>query len=111
MPSFNFNKQTTIDIGTVEETVYTAPVGETCLLIALNLSNKLNTGITVSVVLHDASTANDVSLLKDVPIPQGATLPALGRQKITISDGDLIKVTSSDVDSVDAIVSVIEDIN
>lgn len=111
MPTFNFNRATSIDIGTVEETVYTAPISETCLLIALNLANKLNTGVTVSVILHDAATTDDVYLLRDVPIPTGATLPALGRQKISIANGDYIKVVASEADAIDAIVSVIEDIN
>jgi len=111
MATFNFNKVTRQDIGDVEEIVYAAPAGETCLLISLNLSNKLPSGITVSVVLHDATSAEDINLLTDVPIPQGAALPALGRQKIIISDGDQIKVTASEADAIDAVLSVIEDVN
>jgi hypothetical protein len=106
-----FHKVTKQNIGNVEEVVYAAPAGQTCLLISLNLSNKLNTGITVTVTLEDQVTSENINLLTDVPLPQGSSLPALGRQKIIISDGDLIKVTASEPDAIDAVLSVIEDIN
>jgi len=111
MATFNFTKYVSQDIGTVDTIVYQVPAGLSTLAISLNLSNKKNTGITVNVIVLDSASSNNITLLHEVPIPQGASLPAFGRQKIILQENDQIIVSASEADAVDAILSVIEDVN
>jgi len=111
MATFNFTKYVSQNIGTTEQVVYQVPSGQSSLVISLNLANKKNTGITVNVVVVDALSTDEISILHEVPLPQGSSLPSLGRQKIILQENDQVKVSASEADAVDAILSVIEDVN
>lgn len=109
--SYDFDRATLKDVGTTAETIYTAPAGVATLCMALNLANTTSAAVKVTVILHDAATSEDVDLLRDVGIPVSSALPAFGRQKHILKDGDYITIQSDTPDSIDALMSFIEDIN
>ena len=95
------------NIGTVQQTVYTATT--TAIVTALSLTNNLTSAITATVTLTDTSAGIEVNLIKDAPIPPGSSLVAIGsEQKIVLENADIIKVTGSTANAVDAAISVLE---
>lgn len=107
MPN-NFKVKTSGSIGTSPHTVYTCPTGTQTTVIGLNLANILTTGITATVAFENADS-DDISIIKNAPIPSGSALaPIGGTQKLVMEAGDLLKVSSSDASSVDCAISVLE---
>jgi len=89
-------------------TVYECPVSTETTIIGLNLANILNTSITASVQVINADGDN-VYVIKDAPIPVGSSLVAVGGdQKYVLNDSDQLTVTSSDMNSVDVSMSILE---
>jgi hypothetical protein len=99
----NVFKRYTAQIGNADSdtTVYTVPGGTTSVIIGLQLANKAATAITASGKL------NAVSLVEDVPIPNGSTLSILDG-KLIGEAGDQFIFSSSDSDSLDVIISALE---
>ena len=107
MPN-NFKVKTSGSIGATAHTVYTCPTGTQTTVIGLNLANILTTGITANVLFENADSDN-ISIIKNAPIPTGSALPPIGgTQKLVMEAGDLLKVSSSDASSVDCAISVLE---
>lgn len=96
------------NVGTSASTVYTAPSGKNSICIELDLCNTTNSGVSVSVFI--ASGGNDYYLLKNAPVPTGGTLQAIAGQKVVLSNGDVLKVVSSNASSVDVIGAILEDV-
>ena len=107
MPN-NFKVKTSVSIGTSAHTIYVCPTGTQTTVIGLNLANILTTGITATVAFENADS-DDISIIKNAPIPSGSALaPVGGTQKLVMEAGDLLKVTSSDASSIDCALSVLE---
>ena len=91
-------------------TLYTVPSSKTSVLIELDCCNTSNASQTVTAILsHGGST--DVHLIKNVPIPAGSTLKVISGQKIVAEQNDVVKVYASNASSVDAVLSILEDVN
>tara|TARA_Y100001937_G_C7062796_1_gene304568 strand:- start:710 stop:1048 length:339 start_codon:yes stop_codon:yes gene_type:complete len=91
-------------------TLYTVPSSKTSVLIELDCCNTSNASQTVTAILsHGGST--DVHLVKNVPIPAGSTLKVISGQKIVAEQNDVVKVFASNASSVDAVLSILEDVN
>lgn len=88
-------------------TVYTVPSSTTAIVVGLNLANISNGLISVSVQV-DKVSANDVYIAKDVPIPTGGSLELMTGNKYVLETGDIIKVTSTVANSLDSMLSVME---
>ena len=69
--------------------------GQKLLVIGFDICNLLNTGIMVNVVVYRPSTQKDFYWIKNAPIPVGATLPVIQKQKQVLMPGDLIKISCS----------------
>lgn len=102
-------------VGTSWTTIYTAPAGDnpaTSYIIELDIASTGNTGVQVSVKIYDASEDVNVYLIKNAPVPQGASLQVLDGQKIVLEPGDSIKVQcETQEETVDVVVSLVEDVN
>lgn len=96
-----FKNYTGASIGPAGSTVYTVPSSTTAVMIGCNLANRLSTQITASVQL------GSTYIVKDAPIPGGSALSVLDG-KIIAETTETITATSSDSDSLDVIVSVLE---
>ena len=105
--------------GASATTVYTVPAGAgstalESIVIGITLSNKTAVGVTASVFLDNYDGTNDVYIVKDATIPAGASLEVMSGNKIVLmndgSTGDILKVSASSATSVDATVTVLEDV-
>jgi len=99
--------------------VYTVPAGAgssalESIIIGITLANKTTSGVTASVFLDNYDGSNDVYIVKDASIPAGSSLEVMSGNKIVLqgdgTDNDAIRVSASTSASVDATVSVLEDV-
>jgi len=105
--------------GASATTVYTVPAGagssalET-IVIGITLANKTAAGVTASVFIDNYDGTNDVYIVKDATIPAGSSLEVMSGNKIVLMNngttGDILKVSASSATSVDATVTVLEDV-
>jgi hypothetical protein len=87
-------------------TVLTATT--TTILIGLTISNKIASAITVDVKLESSTSGNaNVNIGQNLPIPTGSSLDALAG-KVVMNTGDILKVQSDTVNSVDVVLSIME---
>jgi len=112
MGTNTFKNAQEINITTVR-TIYTAPAspspGKTSILLELDVANTTTAVVQTSVQVTDTSATSTAYLVKDAPIPSGSALQVISGQKVILSPGDIIKVTSSG--AVDCIASILEDVN
>jgi hypothetical protein len=88
-------------------TVYTVPSTTTSIIVGLNLANIANSMIAIDVQI-DKATGDDVYIAKSVPIPTGGSLELMTGNKYVLETGDVLKVTSTVANSLDSILSVME---
>jgi hypothetical protein len=119
----DFKRFTKPDVGTSTgasaDAVYTVPAGSgstalESIVIGITLANKSSTGITASVFLDNYDGSNDVYIVKDATIPAGSSLEVMSGNKIVAmndgSTGDVLRVSSSASSSLDATITVLEDV-
>ena len=108
----------TTSTGTSGDAIYTVPssgAAMECICIGIYLTNKTATGVTASVFLDtEEGSSTDIYLVKDATIPAGASLEVISGGKLVVQgDGvtnDAIRVSSSTASSLDATISVLEDV-
>ena len=88
--------------------VYTAPAATTTVVVGLTLSNTTGSGLIFINVKIDNADGDQVFLVKGAPVPQGGSIEIMSGNKITLETGDGILVYSDTDNSVDTIVSVME---
>jgi hypothetical protein len=100
---------------TTQATVYTAPtvaVGgadKTSIVLELDIANTSAAAVTASAKVYDSSAATFGHIVKDAPVPVGASLQVVSGQKIVLSPEDYVCVVASG--TCDVICSVLEDVN
>jgi hypothetical protein len=103
-----FTGTKTEDVGTAGSIIYTHPAPSTAtdvVVVGLLLTNILANQITVSIQLDTGGAY----LVKDIPIPAGASLDALaGKLVLDQTDHYNLVATASENTAVDAVVSVLE---
>ena len=107
----------TTSTGTSADAVYTVPstgsVAMETVIIGIYLSNTSSTGVTASVFL-DAFSGNDVYVVKDATVPAGSSLEVISGGKLVVQGNgvtnDILKVSCGTASSLDATVSVLEDV-
>lgn len=92
---------TSASIGTSPITTYTVPALTTATTVGLQLCNT-----SVAQIKVDVQGAG-VYIIKDTPIPAGASLSALDG-KLVFKAGETVIITSDTATSVDVILSVLE---
>ena len=109
----------TTSTGTSADAVYTVPstgsVAMETVVIGIYLSNTTSVGVTGSVFLDAFGGASgDIYVVKDATIPAGSSLEVISGGKLVVQgDGvtnDIVKVSCSTAASVDATISVLEDV-
>ena len=100
--------------GTPED-LYTTPGSTTTVVLGMVLANVHTSQVTASVKLvSDTSgggrTATNTTtfLLKDAPIPVGASLEILAGNKVVLETGDNIEIDCSVADKVSVTMSIME---
>ena len=103
----NFKLKTKASVGVTTENIYVTPSNATTTIIGITLCNTSGSGINVSVGITRASS-DDVSILKNVPIPQGSTLEFMQGNKLTIEGTDTLTVNSDTNSSLDVALTILE---
>ena len=105
--------------GASADAVYTVPAGSgssalESIVIGITLANKTSTGVTASVFLDNEDGSNDVFIVKDATVPAGSSLEVMSGNKIVVqndgSNADVIRVSCNTGSSLDALVTVLEDV-
>ena len=109
----------TTSTGTSADAGYTVPstgsVEMESIIIGIYLSNTGSTGVTGSVFLDAfGSAADDIYVVKDATVPAGSTLEVISGGKLVVQGNgvtnDALKVSCGTASSLDATVSVLEDV-
>ena len=105
--------------GASADAVYTVPAGAgssalESIVIGITLANKHTSGITASVFLDNEDGSNDVYIVKNATIPAGSSLEVMAGNKLVVQHngtaGDVLRVESSRAYSLDATITVLEDV-
>ena len=102
-----FKLKTKANVGVTTSNVYAVPSATTTVVIGVTLANTSGSNINVGVGITRAST-DDVSLMKNVPIPQGSSFEFMGGNKVVLETNDQINVDSDTNNSVDAALTIME---
>ena len=103
----NIKLKTKASVGVTTENIYVTPSNATTTIIGITLCNTSGSGINVGVGITRASS-DDVSILKNVPIPQGSTLEFMQGNKLTIEGTDTLTVNSDTNSSLDVALTILE---
>ena len=104
-----FKSYTKANIGATTTDVYTVPASTIAVIIGCTLANTTGDQVNADLIINKANVAaDDVYLVKSIPLPNGSSFEFNAGNKIILEDGDKIQVTSDTATSVDAIVSVLE---
>ena len=102
-----FKLKTKTGIGVTSEDVYVVPGATTSTIIGITLANISGAGCLINVGI-DRVSADDVKLLKNVPLPQGSTLEFMQGNKIVLETTDTLTIQSDTHTSIDASITVLE---
>ena len=102
-----FKLKTKSSVGTTPQNVYVVPAATTTTIIGISLANISGTGINVSIGV-DRPVGDNVKLLKDAPVPQGATLEFMQGNKVVLETGDTLTCESDVQNSIDVSVTLME---
>ena len=105
-----FKNAQSIGVGTSEVSVYTVPSSTTTTIVGLSCANTTTTSpIKVGIRVFDSSASTHAFVVKNAEIFEGGALVAVGGdQKLVLETGDIIKVVSDTTNSIDVIVSYME---
>jgi len=103
----NFRLATKASVGVSTVGIYTAPMSTTTTIIGVTLANVSGTGINVTVGIA-RSVADDVSILRNVPIPQGSSLEFMNGNKLVLEQADSITAKSDVLNSLDISITLLE---
>ena len=104
-----FKVKTKLDTGILANisTIYSVPSGTTAFLVGLTLANTSSNSITATVTLTN-NDGDNVTLLKDAPVPTGSSLEMMSGNKIVMEASDILKAYASAANSLDCTLSLME---
>lgn len=110
MALYQFKNAVATEIGTSGAEVYTVPAGKKSILIGCSVSNITGSilPVEVSVIKADLTV---VYLARDARIEGGMSADFLSGKKLVLQAGEKLKVKSRIAESLDCIVSVLEDVD
>ena len=103
----DFKLKTKASVGVTTQNVYVVPSATTTTIIGITLCNTSGSGINVGVGITRAS-ADDINILKNVPIPQGSTLEFMQGNKLILEATDTLTVQSDTNNSLDVSLNILE---
>ncbi len=103
-----FKLKTKANVGVATVGIYTAtsPVTAT-VIIGVTLANVSGSSINVGVGIT-RPTADNISLMKDVPLPQGSSIEFMAGNKIVLEQSDTITAISDVNNSLDVALTIME---
>ena len=102
---------TNVSINSASPTdVYTSSTGGSgvnSILIELDIANRGNSAVSVTVLIRDNSTTTSYHVIKGAPVPVGSTLKVVSGQKIVLNADDKVQVYAT-ASTVDVVASILE---
>ena len=95
------------NVGITTQNVYVVPSATTTVVIGITLANVSGSGCLVGVGITRPA-ADDVKVLKNVPIPQGSSLEFMGGNKVVLEATDTFTVESDVNNSLDVALTIME---
>ena len=91
------------------DTIYTVPSATTSVIVGLTLANTSasSAAITATVKLEN-NDGDNITLLKNAPIPAGSSLEVMSGNKIVMEASDILKAYASASSSMDCALSLME---
>ena len=102
-----FKLKTKANVGVTTSNVYAVPTSTTTVVIGVTLANTSGQGINVGIGITRAS-ADDISVLKNVPIPQGSSLEFMQGNKVVLEATDTLTAESDVNNSLDVALTIME---
>ena len=102
-----FKLKTKASVGITTENVYVIPTSTTTVVIGITIANITGAGCLVGVGITRPS-ADDVSVLKNVPIPQGTSLEFMAGNKVVLEAADTLTVSSDTNGGVDVALTIMQ---
>jgi len=102
-----FKLKTKASVGVTTQNVYAVPAATTATVIGITLANVSGGSINVAIGIT-RSSADNVSLLKNVPIPQGSSLEFMQGNKIVLETTDTLTAKSDVASSLDVALTILE---
>ena len=93
--------------GDAAATVVTAGGSATLVILSILISNKTAASAQVDVFVVKNSGDN-VFLIKNAPVPAGASLEIISGSKIILESNDILRINSNTASALDAAVSYLE---
>jgi len=103
----NFKLKTKSSVGVTTVGIYTVPGATTTTILGITLANVSGSGINVTVGIA-RTLADDVSIIRNVPIPQGSSLEFMAGNKVVLEPQDEVNVKSDVSSSLDVSLSILE---
>tara|TARA_R100000152_G_C6620783_1_gene71570 strand:+ start:94 stop:420 length:327 start_codon:yes stop_codon:yes gene_type:complete len=102
-----FKLKTKANVGLTTSNVYVVPSSTTTVVIGVTLANTSGSGINVAIGITRAST-DDISVLKNVPIPQGSSLEFMQGNKVVLEATDSLTAYSDVNNTLDVALTIME---
>ena len=102
-----FKLKTKANVGVTTTAVYVVPSATTTVVIGVTLANTSGQGINVGVGINRGSQ-DDISVLKNVPIPQGSSLEFMQGNKVVLETTDTLVAESDVNNSLDVALTIME---
>ena len=102
-----FKLKTKANVGITTQNVYVVPSATTTVVIGITLANTSGSGCIVGVGITRPS-ADDVKVLKNVPIPQGSSLEIMQGNKIVVEAADTVTAKSDVNSTLDVALTIME---
>ena len=104
-----FKLKTKANVGVTTSNVYVVPSAPstTTVVIGVTLANTSGSGINVAIGITRAST-DDISVLKNVPIPQGSSLEFMQGNKVVLEATDSLTAYSDVNNTLDVALTIME---
>ena len=102
-----FKLKSKANVGVTTAGVYVVPSSTSTVIIGITLANTSGSSINVGVGVTRAS-ADDISLLKNVPIPQGSSLEVMQGNKVVLETTDTFTAKSDVNNSLDVALTIME---
>lgn len=106
----NTFKNVPVAVTTSLQTIYTAPLGITSIVLMAQAANIVASPVTVSFLHYSYRTAITTYIVKDIIVPPNDARILLGG-KLVLETGDQIKIIGSANSSIQFISSILETAN
>lgn len=104
-----FKNASLVDVNNASaDTLYTAPVATTSIVLGVAIANKSANTVGVTLNFTDTSASTTTQMIPDVQIPGNTTLEVLAGQKYILETGDVMTAQSDTASSIDITMGVLE---